>query len=124
VNHIAGQASITYQSLDSYLGTAIGIPGLTGISFTADPSAGPNVVKADFGVGSVDATVMKTGASQLTIKFGDLGGIASLLGSAGSIPPQVIDIPKLPGGVVIGSPTVNSQGIVIPASASNTTLTQ
>jgi hypothetical protein len=124
VNHIAGQASITYQSLDSYLGTAIGIPGLTGINFTADPSAGPNVVKADFGVGSVDATVMKTGASQLTIKFGDLGGIASLLGSAGSIPPQVIDIPKLPGGVVIGSPTVNSQGIVIPASASNTTLTQ
>ena len=27
VDHINGQATITYQSLDSYLGTAIGLPG-------------------------------------------------------------------------------------------------
>jgi hypothetical protein len=124
VDHITGQASITYKSLDSYLATAIGLPGLSAVSFTADPAAGPNVVKADFGIGSVDATVLKTGANQLTIKFGSLGGIASLLGGAGSIPPQVIDIPKLPAGLVVGTPTVNSQGIAIPASASNTTLTQ
>ena len=124
VDHMTGQAVITYQSLDSYLGQAIGLPGLTAITFSADPSAGPNVVKADFGIGSVDATVTKTSASQLTITFGKLGGIASVIGSAGSIPPQVIDIPKLPSGLVIGSPTVNSQGVVIPASASNTTLSQ
>jgi hypothetical protein len=124
VDHITGQATITYKDLDSYLGTAIGLPGLTAISFSADPSAGPNVVKADFGIGSVDATVAKTGTSQLTIKFGNLGGIASLLGAAGTIQPQVIDIPKLPAGLVLGSPTVNSTGVVIPASASNTTLTQ
>jgi hypothetical protein len=124
VDHINGQVSITYQSLDKYLGTAIGLPGLTAVSFSADPAAGPNVVKADFGIGSVDATVLKTGSNQLTIKFGSLGGIASLLGGAGSIPSQVIDIPKLPAGLVVGTPTVNSQGVVIPASASNTTLTQ
>jgi LmeA-like phospholipid-binding len=124
VDHINGQVSITYKSLDTYLGTAIGLPGLTAISFSADPSAGPNVVKADFGIGSVNATVLKTGTNQLTIKFGSLGGIASLLGSAVSIPSQVIDIPKLPAGLVVGAPAVNSQGVVIPASASNTTLTQ
>jgi LmeA-like phospholipid-binding len=123
VAHINGQASITYQALDRYLGTAIGLPGLAAVTFSPDPSAGPNVVKADFGLGSVDATVLKTGASQLTIKFGDLGGIASLLGAA-TIPPQVIDIPKLPSGLAIGSPAVTAQGILIPASASNTTLTQ
>ncbi len=124
VDHITGQAVITYQALDGYLGKAIGLPGLTAITFSADPSAGPNVVKADFGIGSVDATVTKTSANQLTITFGKLGGIASLLGGAGSIQPQVIDIPKLPAGLVLGNPTVNSQGVVIPASASNTTLTQ
>lgn len=124
VDHITGQATITYQSLASYLGSAIGIPGLTAITFSADPSAGNNVVKADFGIGSVDATVRKTSANQITITFGQLGGVASLLGNGGSIPAQVIDIPKLPAGLVLGNPTANSQGVVIPASASNTTLTQ
>ena len=124
VDHISGQATITYQALDSYLGTAIGLPGLSAVSFSADPAAGPDVVKADFGVGSVDATVLKTGTNELTIKFGSLSGIASLLGGAGSIPPQVIEIPELPAGLVVGNPAVTSTGIVIPASASNTTLTQ
>jgi len=124
VDHITGQATIGYQALGSYLGTTIGLPGLSVITFSADPAAGPNVVKADFGVGSVDATVTKTAANQLTIKFGSLSGIASLLGGAGTIQPQVIDIPKLPAGLVLGNPTVNSTGVVIPASASNTTLTQ
>jgi hypothetical protein len=124
VDHITGQVTITYQALDSYLGTAIGIPGLSAISFSPDPSAGPNAITADAGIASVTATVVKTGASQITIKFGSLGGIASLLGGAGSIPDQVIDIPKLPVGLVVGSPTATSQGIVIPASASNTTLSQ
>src|SRR6202012_1486430 len=31
VDHITGQATITYASLNSYLGQAIGIPGLSGI---------------------------------------------------------------------------------------------
>jgi LmeA-like phospholipid-binding len=124
VDHINGQVTITYQALDNYLGTAIGIPGLNAVTFSPDPANGPNAVKADAGIGSVDATVAKTGPAQITIKFGSLSGIASLLGGAGSIPPQVIDIPKLPAGLVVGSPEVTSQGVVIPASASNTTLSQ
>ena len=124
VDHITGQVTVTYASLDSYLGTAIGIPGLTGITFTPDPQAGPNAVKADAGIGSVTATVTKTSPNQITIKFGSLSGIASLLGGAGTIPDQVITIPKLPAGLVVGSPVATSTGIVIPASASNTTLTQ
>jgi hypothetical protein len=125
VDHITGQVTITYQALDTYLANSIGISGLSTITFTPDPAAGPNVVKADAdGIGSVNATVLKTGPSQITIKFGALSGLASLLGGAGSIPDQVIDIPKLPAGLVVGQPEVTSGGVVIPASASNTTLTQ
>lgn len=124
IDHIAGQATITFKALDDYLGTAIGIPGLSGISFSPDPSAGPNAIKADAGVGSVDATVLKTGANQVTVKFGSLSGIGSLLGGTGSIPNQVIDIPKLPAGLVVGQPKVTNQGVVIPASGSHTTLTE
>jgi hypothetical protein len=125
IDHITGQVTISYQSLDSYLGNSIGIPGLTSISISPDPAKGPSAVTANAaGIASVNATVVKTGANQITVKFGSLGGIASLLGGSGSIPDQVIDIPKLPLGLVVGSPEATSQGIVIPASASNTTLTQ
>lgn len=125
IDHITGQATITYQALSTYIGNATGIPGLSGITFSPDPSAGPNVVKADAGgIGSVNATVTKTGSHQVTITFGSLSGLASLLGGANSIQPQVIDIPNLPAGLVMGNPEVTSQGVVIPASASNTTLTQ
>lgn len=124
VDHISGQATITYQALGTYLTNAIGIPGLNAITFGPDPSAGPDVVKADSAVGSVDATVVKTGPNEITIKFGALTGLASLLGGVGTIPDQTIDIPKLPAGLVVGQPEVTSQGIVIPASASNTTLTE
>jgi LmeA-like phospholipid-binding len=125
IDHITGQVTISYQSLDSYLGNSIGIPGLTSISISPDPAKGPNAVTANAaGIASVNATVVKTGANQITVKFGSLGGIASLLGGSGSIPDQVIGIPKLPLGLVVGSPEATSQGIVIPASASNTTLSQ
>ncbi|MGH3251061.1 MAG: LmeA family phospholipid-binding protein [Trebonia sp.] len=124
IDHIAGQVSISYQTLDTSLGSTIGIPGLSGITVTPDPGAGPNAVRANAGIGSVTATVTKTSANQLTVKFGSLGGLGSLLGGSGSIPDQVITVPKLPLGLVIGTPTVTSQGIVIPASASNTTLSQ
>ena len=124
IDHIAGQVTVTYQALDSYLGNAIGIPGLDAIKFGPDPADGPNAITADAGIASVKATVVKTSPNQIMIKFGSLGGIASLLGGAGTIPDQVIDIPKLPAGLVVGSPTATSQGVVIPASASNTTLSQ
>jgi hypothetical protein len=125
VDHINGQVTITYQSLDTYLASSIGIQGLNSISISPDPAKGPDAVTANAaGIVSVDATVLKTGPNQITIKFGKLGGIASLLGGAASIPDQVIDIPKLPLGLVVGTPTATSKGVVIPATASNTTLSQ
>ena len=125
IDHINAQMTITYQSLDSYLANSIGIPGLGSISISPDPAKGPNAVTANAaGIASVDATVTKTAANQITIKFGQLGGIASLLGGSVAIPDQVIDIPELPLGLVVGTPEATSQGIVIPASGSNTTLTQ
>jgi hypothetical protein len=124
IDHINGQVTITYRALDSYLGNAIGIPGLNAIKFTPDPADGPGALTADAGIASVKAKVVKTSPNQITVKFGSLGGIASLLGGAGTIPDQVIDIPKLPVGLVVGTPTATSQGIVIPASANHTTLTQ
>ncbi|HEX7164711.1 MAG TPA: DUF2993 domain-containing protein [Trebonia sp.] len=124
IDHINGQVTITYQALDSYLGNAIGIPGLDAIKFSPDPADGPNAITADAGIASVKAKVLKTAPNQITVRFGSLGGIASLLGGAGTIPDQVIDIPKLPVGLVVGTPTATSQGVVIPASARNTTLSQ
>lgn len=124
IDHINGQVTITYQALDSYLGNAIGIPGLSAIKFSPDPADGPNAITADAGIASAKAKVLKTNPNQITVKFGSLGGAASLLGGAGTIPDQVIDIPKLPAGLVVGTPTATGQGVVIPASASNTTLSQ
>lgn len=124
VDHVSGQATITYQALGTYLGNSVGIPGLSVITFTPDPSAGPNAVTASVGVASVTATVVKTGSNQMTIKFGKLSGLAATLGGVTSIPAQIIDIPELPAGLVVGTPEATSQGIVIPASASNTTLSQ
>ena len=125
IDQINGTALISYQSLDNDLGNAIGIPGLGAFTVTPDPADGPNAITANAGgLASVNATVQQTAPNQITITFGSLGGIASLLGGAGSIPPQVITIPKLPSGLVIRSVSVTSQGIVATASASNTTISQ
>ena len=124
INQINGTATISYQSLENDLGNAIGIPGLSIASITPDPADGPNAVNVNAGIASVTAKVVQTSPQQITIEFGQVGGLASLLGGAGSIPNQVIDIPTLPAGLVVRSVTVNSQGIVATASATNTTLTQ
>jgi hypothetical protein len=122
VDHISGSVTITFQSLDAYLAKTSGIQGLASIG--PDPSAGPNAIILDAGIASLTATVTKTSANKITVKFGALsGGLGALLG--GTTPPdQVITIPKLPAGLVVGNPTVTPQGVVIPASASNTTLSQ
>jgi hypothetical protein len=125
IDQINGTALISYQALDSDLVNAVGIPGLTSFTISPDPADGPDAITADAGgLASVNATVQQTAVNQITITFGSLGGIASLLGGAGSIPPQVITIPKLPAGLVIRSVSVTSQGIVATASASNTTISQ
>ena len=124
INQINGTATISYSSLENDLGNAIGIPGLSIASITPDPADGPNAVNVNAGIASVTAKVVQTSPQQITIEFGQVGGLASLLGGAASIPNQVITIPTLPAGLVIRSVAVNSQGVVATASATNTTLTQ
>jgi len=124
IDQINGTATITYSSLQNDLSNAIGIPGLSIGTITPDPADGPNAVNVDAGgVASVTAKVVQTGSQQITIEFGKLSGLASLLGG-GTISNQVINIPKLPAGLVVRSVRVNAQGIVATASATNTTLTQ
>jgi hypothetical protein len=124
VDHITGTATIAYSSLNANLGNAIGADGAVTVS--QDPSAGNDAIQVQSvgGLVSVVATVKQTRPNQITIHFGSLGGFASLLGGAASIPDQVINIPKLPAGLVIDSIDITSQGIVATASASNTTLSQ
>jgi hypothetical protein len=124
IDHITATATLAYSSLNNDLGNAIGISGAVTVS--PDPSAGTNFIEVETagGIGSVTAQVEKTGPSQITIHFGSLGGIASLLNGAASIPDQVINIPKLPAGAVIDSIDVTSQGIVATGSASNTSFSQ
>ncbi len=122
IDHITGSALISFQSLSADISSAIGIQGLATVS--ADPQDGPNAITVNATVFSVVATVTRTGPAQITISFGKLGGFASLLGGAASIPPQVINIPKLPAGLAITSITVTSQGIVATAVGNHTTLSQ
>jgi hypothetical protein len=124
INQINGTATISYSSLENDLGNAIGIPGLSIASITPDPADGPDAVNVNAGIASVTAKVVQTSPQQITIEFGQVSGLASLLGGAGSIPNQVINIPTLPAGLVVRSVAVTSQGIVATASATNTTLTQ
>jgi hypothetical protein len=125
IDQINGTATITYQSLATNLGNAINLPGVSSIgTIGPDPSAGPDAVKVDLGIASVDATVKQTAPNTITIHFGTLSGLGSLLGGSASIPDQVITIPKLPAGLVVKSVAVESQGIVATASAANTTFSQ
>jgi hypothetical protein len=123
IDQINGTATISYQSLQNDLGNAIGIPGLSIGTITPDPADGPNAVTVNAGIGSVTAKVVQTSPQQITIEFGQISGLASLLGG-GSIPSQVITIPKLPAGLVVRSVSVDSEGVVATASATNTTLTE
>ena len=123
IAQINGTATISYQSLENGLSNAVGIPGLNFGTITPDPADGPNAVNVNAGIASVTAKVVLTSPQQITIEFGQVGGLAALLGG-GAIPNQVINIPKLPAGLVVRSVDVNAQGIVATASATNTTLTQ
>ena len=117
VDNINGQAVLPFSSVATLL-------PISGVTLSADPGKGPNAVQADLGIaGSVTGTVKLSGTSQIVVSLNGATGLASILGSA-SGQSYTIDIPKLPAGLVVRSVSVNSQGIVATASASNTTLSQ
>jgi hypothetical protein len=117
VDNINGQATLPFSSVANLL-------PVSGVTLSPDPAKGPNAVTADLGIaGSVTGTVQLSGQTKIVVSLNGATGLASILGSA-SGQSYTIDIPKLPAGLVVRSVSVNSQGIVATASASNTTLSQ
>jgi LmeA-like phospholipid-binding len=118
VEAINGQALLPFASVAGLLEVPDGT-----VTISADPAAGRNAVKADAGaLGSATGTVRQASSNQIVIQLDSASGIASSLGLSGKA--LTIQIPKLPGGLVVRSVSVTSQGIVATASASNTTLTE
>lgn len=118
IDRINGQATLPFSSVASLLG----LPGGT-VTISADPAAGPDAVKANSSLGSVTGTVKLANPNQIDVRLNSATGLASLLGGLSGNAIK-IQIPKLPVGLVVRSVSVNSQGIVALASASNTTLSQ
>jgi len=117
VDNINGQAVLPFSSVATLL-------PVSGVTLSPDPAKGPNAVTADLGIaGSVTGTVKLSGPTKIVVSLNGATGLASILGSA-SGQSYTIDVPKLPAGLVVRSVSVNSQGIVATASASNTTLSQ
>ena len=117
VDNINGQAVLPFSSVATLL-------PVSGVTLSPDPAKGPNAIKADLGIaGSVTGTVKLSGPTKIVVSLNGATGLASILGSA-SGQSYTVDIPKLPAGLVVRSVSVNSQGIVATASASNTTLSQ
>jgi hypothetical protein len=118
VNQINGQALLTFASVAGLLGLPSG-----SVTLSADPAAGTNGVKASSSLGSLTGTVKLAGPNQIDVSLNSATGLASLFRglSGNSIK---IQIPKLPAGLAVKSVSVNNQGIVASASASNTTLVQ
>jgi hypothetical protein len=118
VNQINGQATITFSSVAGLLG----LPGGS-VTLQADPAAGTNGIKASSALGSLTGTVKLATPNEIDVTLNSGSGLASLFkGLSGNA--IKIQIPKLPAGLVVKSVSVNNQGIVASASASNTTLTQ
>ncbi len=117
VDHLDGQALLPFSSVAGL------VPG-GAATISADPADGPDAVKADLGIaGAVTGTVKQSGANQIVVQLNSASGLASILGSS-SGNAITINVPKLPGGLVVRSVSVTSQGIVATASASNTTFKQ
>jgi LmeA-like phospholipid-binding len=119
IDQINGQALIPFSSVAGLVDLPTGAA-----TISADPADGPDAVKADLGIaGSVTGTVKLVSPSQIAIQLSSASGLASILGSQ-SENAITIQIPQLPAGLVVESVSVNGQGIVATASASNTTLSQ
>jgi hypothetical protein len=119
IDQIKGTALITYSSLENVLQ----IPGAT---VASDPSAGANAVTISEGsLASATGHIVLTGPNRVTVQVNSLGGLAGLLsGAFGSSSSYNLTIPALPVGLKVTGLSMTSQGIVLQASAHNTSLSQ
>jgi hypothetical protein len=117
VDRINGQALLPFSSVDNLLPS-----GLTALS--ADPADGPDAVKAQLADAvSVNGTVKQSGPNDIVVQLDSVGGVSTLPSGLNNNEITIV-IPKLPGGLVVQSVSVTSQGLVATASASNTTLSE
>ncbi|MGH3167697.1 MAG: LmeA family phospholipid-binding protein [Trebonia sp.] len=115
IDSITGTVLITYSSAAS----AIGVPGLT---FTDDPSAGPNTAKVSDGPISTTAHVDKAGPYKIGLQLQDLQALQGL-------PVQVpssftLNLPRFPAGIQLSGVSLTAQGLKLSIAAQNTTLSQ
>lgn len=115
IDHISGTALITFSSI-------VNAAGAQGITISADPSAGPNAASVSAGPLTATAQVVRSGASQVSVRMESPAGIpASVIGS---LPNYTFNVPKLPAGLQLQRVSVTNQGIRIDISAQNTTLSR
>ncbi len=124
IDQISGEAVFPFSSIGNLISDSLGISGLVTVS--ADPAAGPDEIQASAPIiGSITGKVVQTSPNVVTLELGSLSGLASLLPIAPSGSQDIkITIPTLPAGLVVRSVSVNGEGIVATASATDTTLTQ
>lgn len=109
IDSINGTIAITYSSVAS----ALGVPGLT---ITADPSAGPDVVKVSEGPLSTTAQVTKAGPYQVRIQPQSIQGVPV------QVPAYTLNLPHFPAGIQLSGVSLTAQGLVVAISAQNATL--
>jgi LmeA-like phospholipid-binding len=120
VDHITGTLFVSFASLADAGGGGTG----TGITMAADGSDKVKIT-ADIAGSPIDTEVAKvsqTAPGTISVQVQPSGSpLSGLLTSFGS---YSFTVPKLPAGMRITGVSVTSQGIVVSAAASNTTLTQ
>lgn len=117
IDQVNGTALITFAGL----GRAAGIGD--GVTLS---NAGRNEVKATVDLGFLSGTalaqVTRTGPHQIRVQVLSAGGIPA--SALGSLQDFTISVPKLPAGMTVQNVTVTDQGVVITASATNTSFSQ
>ncbi|MBO0804368.1 MAG: LmeA family phospholipid-binding protein [Nocardiopsaceae bacterium] len=118
ISTTTGTGLITFRSL-------LAATGASGVTLSADPSAGPNSVKmtvqvSGLGTATGAATITRTSPTSLAIRADDLNGIPA--SSLGSLADYTINLPHLPAGMELSGVSVQGQGVSIQITAHNTTL--
>jgi len=121
IDQVNGNALISFDSIAG----ALPAP-LSTATITADPSAGPNGVNVNLGDGiaTITGQVTLTNPTRANLHIENVGGLAGLVGGGLTQQDYPIDIPTLPAGLTVDKIAVNSQGIVLYATAHNTSLSQ